>query len=67
MRKSYFTEAQIMGMIKEHEARMATAKAYPKHSLSQVTFYKYKSKYGGIEVAEDFMRRDRDILHKLAK
>lgn len=52
MRKSRFTEAQIIGMIKEQEAGMATAEVCRKHGLSQGTFYKYKSRYGGMEVSD---------------
>lgn len=50
MRKSRFTEAQIIGMTKEQEAGMPTAEVCRKHGLSQGTFYKYKSKYGDMEV-----------------
>jgi putative transposase len=52
MRKSRFTEAQIIGMIKEQESGMPTAEVCRKHGLSQGTFYKYKSKYGGMEVSD---------------
>ncbi len=52
MRKSRFTQAQIIGMIKEQEAGMPTAEVCRKHGLSQGTFYKYKSKYGGMEVSD---------------
>ena len=52
MRKSRFTDAQIIGMIKEQEAGMPTAEVCRKHGLSQGTFYKYKSKYGGMEVSD---------------
>ena len=52
MRKSRFTEAQIIGMIKEQEAGMPTAEVCQKHGLSQGAFYKYKSKYGGMEVSD---------------
>ena len=52
MRKSRFTEAQIIGMIKEQEAGMPTAEVCRKHGLSQGTFYKYKSKCGGMEVSD---------------
>ncbi|WP_121143690.1 IS3 family transposase [Roseovarius halotolerans] len=52
MRKSRFSEAQIIGMIKEQEAGMPTAEVCRKHGLSQGTFYKYKSKYGGMEVSD---------------
>jgi len=52
MRKSRFTEAQIIGMIKEQEAGMPTSEVCRKHGLSQGTFYKYKSKFGGMEVSD---------------
>ncbi|MFI0397048.1 IS3 family transposase [Paracoccus jiaweipingae] len=52
MRKSRFTEAQIIGMIKEQEAGMPTAEVCRRHGLSSATFYKLKSKYGGLEVSE---------------
>lgn len=52
MRKNRFTEAQIIGMIKEQEAGMPTAEVCRKHGLSQGTFYKYKSKYGGMDVSD---------------
>ena len=52
MRKSRFTETQIIGMIKEQEAGVPTAEVCRKHGLSQGTFYTYKSKYGGMEVSD---------------
>ena len=52
MRKSRFTEAQIIGMIKEQEAGMPTAELCRRHGLSPSTFYKLKAKYGGMEVSE---------------
>ena len=52
MRKSRFTEAQIIGMIKEQEAGMPTAEVCRRHGLSPSTFYKLNAKYGGMEVSE---------------
>lgn len=52
MKRSRFTEEQIIGMIKEHEAGMKTADVCRKHGLSEATFYKYKAKYGGMDVSE---------------
>ena len=52
MRKSRFTEAQIIGMIKEQEAGMATTEVCRKHGLSPASFYKLKAKYGGMELSD---------------
>ena len=52
MRKSRFTEEQIIGMIKEQEAGLQTVEVCRKHGLSQATFYKLKAKYGGLEVSD---------------
>ena len=52
MRKSRFTEAQIIGMIKEQEAGLPTAELCRKHGLSPATFYKLKAKYGGIDLSD---------------
>ena len=52
MGKRRFTDARVIGMIKEREAGMPTAEVCRKHGLSQGTFYKYKSKYGGKEVSD---------------
>lgn len=52
MRKSRFTEAQIIGMIKEQEAGMATAEVCRRHGLSPATFYKLKARYGGMELSD---------------
>ena len=52
MRKSRFTEAQIIGMIKEQEAGMPTAEICRRHGLSPATFYKLKARYGGMEVSD---------------
>ena len=52
MRKSRFTQAKIIGMIKEQENGIPTAEVCRKHGLCQGTFYKYQSKYGGMEVSD---------------
>jgi putative transposase len=52
MRKSRFTEAQIIGMIKEQEAGLPTAELCRKHGLSPATFDKLKAKYGGMDLSD---------------
>ena len=52
MRKSRFTEAQIIGMIKEQEAGLPTVEICRKPGLSTATFYKLKAKYGGLELSD---------------
>lgn len=52
MKRSRFNEEQIIGILKEQEAGMATADVCRKHGVSTATFYKWKSRYGGLEVSE---------------
>lgn len=49
------TESQIVGILKEAEAGMAVPELCRKHSIGQSTFYKWRSKYGGME-ASDVLR-----------
>ena len=52
MRSARFSEEQIIAILKEHEAGMPTAEVCRRHGISPATFYKWKSKYGGLEVSE---------------
>lgn len=50
--KKRFTEEQIIGILKMQEGGMKVADIVRKHNISEQTFYRWKSKYGGMEVSE---------------
>ena len=52
MKKSRFSEQQIIGILKEHAAGMKAADLCRKHGISDATFYKWRSKYGGMTVSD---------------
>ena len=52
MKRSRFTEEQIIGVLKEHQTGLSAAELCRKHGISDATFYKWRSKYGGMEVSE---------------
>ena len=65
MKRSRFSEEQIIAVLKEHEAGIATADVCRRHGISSATFYKWKSRYGGLEVSE--ARRLRELEGENAK
>src|SRR5438477_8113083 len=52
MKRSRFSEEQIIGILKEHEAGVAVAGLCRKHGVSDASIYKWKAKFGGMEVSE---------------
>jgi putative transposase len=52
MKRSRFTEEQIIGILREHEAGVKTADLCRKHGISTATFFNWKAKFGGMEVSE---------------
>ncbi len=52
MRASRLTEEQIIGVLREQDAGVKTAEVCRRHGISSATFYKWKAKYGGLDVSE---------------
>lgn len=52
MKKSRFSEEQIVAILKEQESGVKTADVCRRHGISSATFFKWKAKYGGLEVSD---------------
>lgn len=66
--KTRYTEEQIIQAIKEHQAGAPVAELCRRHGISQPTFYKWRQKFGGLEVNEaKRLRLIEDENHKLKK
>lgn len=65
MKKSRFTESQIVGILNEVEAGMKVSDVCRKHGVSHQTFYVWKSKYGGMSVSD--IKRLKELENENAK
>lgn len=65
MKKSKFSESQIVAVLKEGESGVPVAQVLRQHGISQATYYKWKAKYGGASVAE--LKRLRELEAENAK
>jgi putative transposase len=52
MRRSRFTEEQIIGILKQHQVRLGAKKLCRKYGISDARFYKWRSKFGGMDVSD---------------
>lgn len=65
MKKSRFTESQIVAILKETDSGMKVAEVCRKHGTSQPTYYNWKSKYGGMSVSD--LKRVKELEAELSK
>ena len=65
MRKSKFSESQIVTILKEADSGIPVAEVLRNHGISAATFYKWRSKYGGLEASE--LKRIKELEQQLAE
>ena len=67
MKRKNYTEEQIIGMLKEHEAGLTAEEVVRKHGIAHSTFQRWKSKYSGMEVSEAKRLRELEPMMRPSK
>ena len=67
MKRIRFTEEQIIGVLREHDAGARTADLARKHGISEATLYNWKAKYGGMDVSDAKRLRSREEENRKLK
>jgi putative transposase len=65
MKKSRFTESQIVAVLKQHEAGVRVADLCREHGITNATFYNWKAKYGGMDASQ--LKRIRELEEENSK
>ena len=65
MKRNRFTEEQIIGILKEHEAGVSVADLCRKHGVSDASIYKWKAKFGGMDVSKARLEDENTKLKRL--
>jgi len=65
MKKSRFTETQIVAVLKQHEAGVSVADLCREHGITNATFYNWKAKYGGMDASQ--LKRIRELEEENSK
>jgi putative transposase len=67
MKMSRYTEEQIIGILKQHEAGIKAAELCREHRVSKATFYNWRSKYGGLDMTETQLLRQMEDENRRLK
>jgi putative transposase len=67
MKRARFAETQIVAILKETDSGISVKEVCRKHEMSYVTYYNWKSKYGGMEASDLKRMKEPDVIKQLEK